>query len=333
MVVVGGSSTRPLACCADAAVSQRLVRRGTGLWFAMREPVLQSLIRLLGRMPFGMVGRFGALAGRLAYRFARREVHNARVNLALCFPEKDPAAREELARQNLIETGRSLAQMIRLWVGRELPLRDMVDDNGFEQAGRELLARGKGVIFALPHLGNWELIAYSMARIVPTTALYRPPRMALMDDIMYAGRGRSGITPVPIDRSGLKALHAALTRGEGIVILPDQVPKTAGASGVLAPFFGHPAMTMTLMGRLARRHQTPVLFCCAVYDAQTGRYRLHHFEGDAAIAADSAAQSAAALNRDVERSVRQFPAHYQWTYRRFEIPDTSEPSPYSREIA
>ena len=36
---------------------------------------------------------------------------------------------------------------------------------------------------------------------------------------------------MPIDRQGLKALHAALQRGEGVVILPDQVPKTIGAAG------------------------------------------------------------------------------------------------------
>ena len=296
----------------------------------MRERVLAASIRLLGRLSFPGVGRLGALVGRMLYRWSGREVRNARINLALCFPEMDEPARERLVRMNLIETGRSMAQMVRIWVGERIRINDLVEDNGFEQAVRDLLARERGLIFALPHLGNWELIAEPMANVVPTTALYRPPRMAFMDDIMHAGRARSGVTPVPIDRTGLKALHAALQRGESIVILPDQVPKTAGASGVIAPFFGHPAMTMTLIGRLARRHRAPVLFCCAVYDERIGRHRLHHFEGDPAIGADSAEESATALNRDVERCVREFPAHYQWTYRRFEIPDSQTPSPYSR---
>ena len=90
-------------------------------------------------------------------------------------------------------------------------------------------------------------------------------------------------------------------------------------------------MTMTLMGRLARRHKAPVLFCCAVYDEAIGRHRLHHFNGDEAIGADSLEESAAALNRDVERCAREFPEHYQWTYRRFEIPGNEQPSPYSRK--
>ena len=298
----------------------------------MREGVLEILVRLLGWLPFRTVGMLGAAVGRVAYRWLGREVRNARVNLALCFPDMDEAARERLVRSNLVETGRSLAQMLRVWSGRRLRLTDLIDDNGFEQSGRELVARGQGVIFALPHLGNWELIGDSIINVTPTTALYRPPRMAFMDGIMRAGRGRTGITPVPIDRQGLKALHSALQRGEGVVILPDQVPKTAGASGVIAPFFGHPAMTMTLIGRLARRHKAPVLFCCAVYDRSSGRHRLHHFVGDPAIGADSLEESAAALNRDVERCAREFPAHYQWTYRRFEIPGQEQSSPYSCKI-
>jgi KDO2-lipid IV(A) lauroyltransferase len=286
----------------------------------MRDRLLAGLMRLFGLLPFGSAGRLGAAVGRLLYRLGGREVKNARVNLRLCFPQLDEAQREALVRRNLIETGRSMAQMLRVWVGRRLRLAELVDDNGFEAAGRRLLERGNGLIFALPHLGNWELIGESIINITPTTALYRPPRMAFMDSVMRAGRSRTGITPVPIDRQGLKALHAALQRGEGVVILPDQVPKTAGASGVVAPFFGHPAMTMTLIGRLARRHHSPVLFCCAVYDEASGRHRLHHFEGDPAIGADSLEEAAAALNRDVERCAREFPAHYQWTYRRFELP-------------
>lgn len=296
----------------------------------MRDRILEGLIRLLGWLPFRGVGALGAAGGWLMYRARSREVRNARINLKMCFPEMPDDEREFLVRRNLVETGRSMAQMGRVWVGRQLDLSELVDENGFEAAGRALLERGNGVIFALPHLGNWELIGESIMRITQTTALYRPPRMGFMDGIMRAGRGRTGVTPVPIDRSGLKALHAALQRGEGVVILPDQVPKTTGASGVVAPFFGHPAMTMTLIGRLARRHHSPVLFCCAVRDEQTGKHRMHHFEGEAAIGADSLEEAAAALNRDVERCAREFPAHYQWTYRRFEIPgQRSRESPYA----
>lgn len=294
----------------------------------MTDRIVAALLWLIGRMSLRAAGRLGSAVGALWYRFGGREVRNARINLGLCFPELDAQQRERLVARNLRITGRSVAEMLRIWTGRRLAFDDLVDENGFDEAARALLARGRGIIFAVPHIGNWELIAEAIMRVTPTTALYRPPRIASLDGVMRAGRARTGITPVPIDRNGLKALHAALARGQGVVILPDQVPKTAGASGVVAPFFGHPAMTQTLVGRLARRHQAAVMFCCAIADDRPGQYRLFHFEGEAAIADDSLEVSAAALNRDVERCARAFPAHYQWTYRRFEIPGRAGQSPY-----
>ena len=48
-------------------------------------------------------------------------------------------------------------------------------------------------------------------------------------------------------------MYAALKRGEMVTILPDQQPKPGRGAGVFASFFGVPALTMTLFGRLARR--------------------------------------------------------------------------------
>lgn len=297
----------------------------------MRDRLLKGLIKLLGMLPFSWVGGLGAAVGRLLYRQQGREVRNARVNLGLCFPEMPEAERESLVRTNLMETGRSLAQMLKIWVGPRRDWAETVDENGFYEAAGKLIARGHGLIVAMPHMGNWELIAYLATKVTRSTALYRPPRQRFMDEVMRQGRERSGLVPVPTDRQGLKALHAALQQGEIVGILPDQVPKAAGASGVLAPFFGHPALTMTLVSRLARRHQTPTLFTCAIFDESQGRHRIHYFEGDPAVADKTPEIAAAALNRDVERCVREFPAHYQWAYRRFEIPDSTQPSPYSRK--
>ena len=297
----------------------------------MRDHLIKGLIRLLALLPFSWIGGLGAAIGRLLYRRQGREVRNARVNLDLCFPEMTEAEREAFVRNNLAETGRNLAGMLKIWVGPRRDWARMVDENGFYALAERLLARGNGLIVAMPHMGNWELIAYLATRVTAATALYRPPRQAFMDDLMRQGRERSGLVPVPTDRQGLKALHAALQKGEIVGILPDQVPKAAGASGVEAPFFGHPALTMTLVSRLARRHQTPTLFTCAIRDVDSGRYRVHCFEGDPAVADSSAEVAAAALNRDVERCVRNFPVHYQWAYRRFEMPGSDRPSPYSRK--
>ena len=126
----------------------------------MRDRLLKGLIRLLGMLPFTWVGGLGAAVGRLVYRKQGREVRNARVNLGLCFPELREADREAMVRTNLMETGRSLAQMLKIWIGPRRDWAEALDENGFFEAAGALIQRGNGLIVAMPHMGNWELIAY-----------------------------------------------------------------------------------------------------------------------------------------------------------------------------
>jgi KDO2-lipid IV(A) lauroyltransferase len=161
------------------------------------------------------------------------------------------------------------------------------------------------------------------------TGLYRPPRMAFLEQIMTSGRSIARIRMVPTDRSGIKALHETLRNGEVVAILPDQVPKAAGSAGTGAPFFGRESQTMVLLGRLAARHQAPVLVVWAERQAD-GRYRMEYFLADEKIRDRDSLVAATALNQAVERCIASSPAQYQWAYRRFYPFKEGQSNPYSR---
>ncbi len=76
-------------------------------------------------------------------------------------------------------------------------------------------------------------------------------RIAAFDPIVRNGRTRTGSTLVPTTAPGIRALYDAFERGRVVALLPDQVPPI-GAGGY-APFFGRPALTMTLVQRLNAR--------------------------------------------------------------------------------
>ena len=57
--------------------------------------------------------------------------NNARVNLRQFSLSWTMQAREQLVRRNVIETARSFMQMARVWVGRQLDMSNLIDDNGF----------------------------------------------------------------------------------------------------------------------------------------------------------------------------------------------------------
>jgi KDO2-lipid IV(A) lauroyltransferase len=295
----------------------------------MRRLIIRALLRLLSLLPMALAHALGVLIGWLFYRFPNRERRNARINLALCLPELSDAERERLLRRSLIENAKTLCETPAIWRGRRGYGAELIRDETGHAELAALLARGKGVIVAAPHLGSWEVGVHLLARVAPTIALYRPPRESALAAPMLAGRSRYGARLVPTDRSGIKALYQALERGELVAILPDQQPKPRGrAAGVFAPFFGVPALTMVLVGRLARKTGAAVIFSFAERLPGSAGYRAHWVEAPEGVDDPDPVQAAAALNLGVERCVRRCPEQYQWSYKRFHARPEGEPEVY-----
>jgi KDO2-lipid IV(A) lauroyltransferase len=136
---------------------------------------------------------------------------------------------------------------------------------------------------------------------------------------MVAGRSRSGAAVAPANLRGVRMLYRALARGEAIGLLPDQAPGVG--EGAWAPFFGRPAYTMTLVGRLQQASGAAVIMAFGERLPDGRGYRLHFEE----IADDPIDE--AALNRAVEAQVRRRPEQYLWSYNRYKVPAGAEPPP------
>jgi len=293
----------------------------------MKQHLLRGLLAILARLPLPLLRLLGRGVGGLLYWLPNDARRTARINLALCFPELEEGARRALLRRSLRHTALTLMEMPAVWRGpSEAWLARMSLEPASERI-RRLLDQGRGLIVAMPHLGNFELSAHFFGHLAPATGLYRPPRQAGLEALMVEGRARPGHNRmVPTSRQGVKALYQALGRGEIIVILPDQQPKPGrGGAGVFAPFFGVPAYTMTLVNRFARRSGAPVCYI-AFLRRPDGGYEVVVEEADPEVAHADAEVAVAALNAGIEALVRRAPDQYQWTYRRFRLqPDGRNP--------
>ncbi|MEJ2687915.1 MAG: lysophospholipid acyltransferase family protein [Gammaproteobacteria bacterium] len=291
-----------------------------------RAAAIRRLLRLLSWLPLPVAQGFGVILGGTLALFPTSLRRITRTNLDLCLGDLAPAERRRLARRSLIETGKTAAESGAVWLWppqRVMPLvRETVGEDVMEQA----VARGKGVILATPHLGSWEMSGLHAAVRFGITSLYRPPRMAELDDLIRGARERTGARLVPTDAGGIRALYQALGRGEVIGILPDQEP--APGAGVFAPWFAQPAYTMLLLARLARKSGAPVIFIYAERLPWGRGFRLHYREAEEGIADADPQVAATALNRTVEACVRALPGQYQWSYRRFRHRPEGEPSVY-----
>lgn len=288
------------------------------------------LIKAFAAIPLPLVRGLGWLIGGLLCWLPSAEQRIARVNLQLAFPDMADKQRKRLLRSVLRENTRTLMEMPAAWSrSADYWMRHIeIADGGALM--REKLALGKGVLVAAPHQGNWEVGVHALASLAPATILYRPPRQAGLEAMIVSGRSQQGATLVPIGASAIRAMYSALKKGEMVTILPDQQPKPGRGAGVFAPFFGHPAWTMTLFSRLARRSGAPVLYTWAER-LKGGRYRLHFLDADPAVADDDEEVAATALNAGVERVARTRPEQYLWTYRRFKHQPDGRRSPYQAD--
>lgn len=288
---------------------------GRALRYTLRGPLIKALLRLFALMPLPWNHAAGAGLGRLFARYSHELRHVTDVNLGVCFPNLSDTDRAQRARDCLIETGKSMTELGPLWLWEPKRVLRLVREISGEEALRDALALGHGAIMASPHLGAWELMGLYLAAKYGITSMYRPPRIADLDETMRRARSRTGATLVPTDASGVRALLQALKRGGLVGVLPDQDPGAGG--GEFSPFCGVPANTMTLLSRLAQRSGAPVIFCYAERLARGTGFHLRFEAAPKAVSAGDLAASLAAVNATVEALIRRAPEQYQWSYRRF----------------
>ena len=106
----------------------------------------------------------------------------------------------------------------------------------------------------------------------------------------------------------------ALRAGEVVSMMPDQEPPDA--RGKFAPFFGEPALTMTLATNLIQRTGAKAI-CAYCKRVGGGNYEIVFRPADEDIYSPDCGTALAAMNKSIERCVLDCPEQYQWAYKRF----------------
>lgn len=295
---------------------QYLGPRYWGSWLGI------GVLRLVCLLPLPLALAFGEGLGWLAGRVAPGRRHVVRVNLQLCFPELDAAAREKQVDAHFRALGAGVIEAGLAWWASDARLRACSEMVGLEHLDTELAA-GHGVLLLTGHFTTLELGARIVAVHRPFHPMYRPLNNGLMDYFMHRWRGaRAGLDALP--RDDLRALVRALREGRAIWYAPDQTLDSRHS--VFVPFFGVPTLTITATSRLARMGRARVV---PYFPQRVGaRYRiifqpaLENFPGG-----DEAAD-AARVNQAVEQGIRQAPDQYFWVHRRFKARPQGAPPVY-----
>jgi Kdo2-lipid IVA lauroyltransferase/acyltransferase len=268
------------------------------------------LMGLASRVPLVVLHALGAWLGWAIYGLSPTYRRHLRENLqAAGFG--DAATR----RAAIAGAGRQLAELPYVWLRPRAEVIAKV--KRLEGMAHVDVARaaGKGTVFLTPHLGCFEVTAMAAAQQFPITVLYRPPKFAWLQPLIEERRGGGNVRLARADYSGVRKLLAALSRGEAVGLLPDQVP--GEGEGAWAEFFGRPAYTMTLALRLAQRSGAACLLAWGERLPHGDGYVIHVRPMPPAEPGESEARH---LNRAIEALVRESPGQYLWGYNRYKRP-------------
>jgi KDO2-lipid IV(A) lauroyltransferase len=251
--------------------------------------------------------RIGAAVGSFVFFLGiRRRV--ALDNLARAFPELPPARRREIARDSYRQLGMSLAEIL------FLRGRGPVTFEGWEKY-EAASALGKGVVCAVGHFGNFELLARSVAQRGVKLAVIVRDLQDAFGRWLLGGRAKLGVQAIASRGSSRESVEV-LRRGGVLAIAIDQnmLPKR----GIFVDFFGTQACTTPAAAVFALRAGAPIVaaFPLRQPDGTHVVRVLGPFEsrlqGHAAI--EDLTQQ---LTKAVEEQIRERPDHWYWVHRRW----------------
>jgi len=184
--------------------------------------------------------------------------------------------------------------------------------------------KGRGVLIATAHLGNWELSAFAHALMTePMNVLVRALDNARIDELVEKRRTLSGNRLIQ-KKDAARAVVRALRNGEAVGILIDQ--NTSPAEGVFIDFFHKKACAGSAFVKLAYHTKAPVIPGFALWDEISNRYVLR-FHSEIKMSGDEVADTQR-IHSCFEEIIRCHPDQWMWIHRRWKTRPPGEPALY-----
>jgi KDO2-lipid IV(A) lauroyltransferase len=273
--------------------------------------------RFVLSLPLRSVQLVGASIGLTAYYLVSSRRRVALENLANAFPEKMLAERVRIAKGAFRNYGISLFEM--LWFPRisDDVLREMVTVKDIDKL-KNGYARHRGMVILSGHFGNWELIAFAVARLsgLLFTIIVQTQSNGLVDAVINKHRCLLGNRVVPMGMS-VREILITLRKGGIVAIAPDQ---SGPVEGVYVNFFG----------RVVATHQGPAVFSLKtgaemlfgfLVRQPDGRYEVHIEDISTEGLPGNTEEAVVELTRRhtalLEQYIRKYPDHWLWMHRRW----------------
>lgn len=267
---------------------------------------------LVGSIPRKWIFLTGRLLGTLASTVAWREKKTAerQLSAALGLGEKKRRLRI-LLRGVFRELATSAVELCRLHRdGDQAP--EVYLSASSQTALAEALAEKRGVIFVTGHIGNWELMALTLARLgYPISTIAKESYDSRFTALIERFRQSAGVQSIYRGRPGSSAkILRALSHNRILGVLIDQDTKVPSA---FVSFFGQLASTPVGAAALAARTQSAVV----VGTIHRSRSRRHIIAVERVVLPENTVEATALLTSHLEKRIRTHPAQWVWFHQRW----------------
>ncbi|UVL24431.1 lysophospholipid acyltransferase [Pseudomonas donghuensis] len=288
--------------------------------------LMVGALRLFAKLPWGAVQRVGAAIGWIMWKVPNSSRNVVRINLAKCFPEMDPVARERLVGRTLMDIGKSFTESACAWIWPAQRSLDLVREVEGLEVLEAALASGKGVVGITSHLGNWEVLNHFYCSQCKPIIFYRPPKLKAVDDLLREQRVQLGNRVAASTKEGILSIIKEVRKGGQVGIPAD--PEPAESAGLFVPFFATKALTSKFVPNMLAGGKAVGVFLHALRLPDGSGFKVILEAAPEAMYSEDTETSAAAMSQVVERYVRAYPSQYMWSMKRFKKRPAGEPRWY-----
>ncbi len=286
---------------------------------------LLGLMWLLHWLPLPVLGRIGKGVGSVLFLVMGSRRRIALRNLELCMPELDEAARRRIALEHFQGYARSVLERAILWWAPQARLRRLIK---VEPAVPTVLAAAKPTIFLCPHFVCLEVAGVAITMEGPACSIYSRQRNEVFDEALRKGRLR--FTPdernLMARDAGIKPIIRAMRDGRPFLMLPDM--DFGARESIFVPFFGVPAATLTAPARLTMATGGQVIPVITRFLPDYQGWRVIFYPPWEDYPGEDIEAATRRMNAFIEERVREAPAEYFWSHKRFKTRPEGVPSVY-----
>lgn len=288
-----------------------------GVWIAL------TFLMFLTILPWTVQRFFAHGLAKLAWRFLRSRRETTIRNLELCFPEWSADEVQQQSYQVFVDMMLGVFETLNAWY-KPSWFKGRVEIKGLDYL-EQAQADGSGIILLGSHSTLLDAGGYICSQYFDPDVVYRPQNNPLLDYLIYTAR--QPVYGEQIDHDDIRFLVKRLRQGHIIWYSPDQ--DFGLKQGVMAPFFGVPAATVTAQRRLVKVGKAKVL---SVHFYRTDEKNPHYQiiiepELENYPTQDEVAD-ATRVNQLLEMQLRRAPTQWMWFHRRFKTQPKGQPKIY-----